>query len=90
MTSDQDVESALATGPADTRGGIRGLCIRRFPDQIKSVQWERIQFSGGLLPRTLEMGDLFVPEAVQSCAQIFAHATSPMDALDTWNSGKDS
>ena len=90
LTSDQDIESALTTGPADTRGGIRGLCIRRFSDQIKSMQWERIQFSGGLLPRTLEMGDLFAPEAVQTCMQIFAHAASPVDALKTWNTRKES
>jgi proteasome accessory factor A len=90
MTSDQDVESALLAGPVDTRGGIRGLCIRRFQDQIKSMQWERIQFSGGLLPRTLEMGDLFEPEAVQACAEIFESATSPVDALNVWNRGKES
>ncbi len=89
MTSEQDVESALVAGPSDTRGGIRGLCIKRFPDQIKSMQWERIQFSGGLLPRTLEMGDLFEPEAVQGCAQIFERAASPMDALNAWNRGKE-
>jgi len=53
------------------------------------MQWERIQFSGGLLPRTLEMGDLFEPQAVQACAKIFEHAASPMDALNTWNSRKE-
>jgi Pup amidohydrolase len=90
MTSAQDVESALVAGPIDTRAGIRGLCIRRFPNQIKSMQWERIQFSGGLLPRTLEMGDLFAPQAVQACAQIFESATSPMDALNAWNREKES
>jgi proteasome accessory factor A len=89
MTSEQDVESALVVGPADTRGGIRGLCIRRFPDQIKSMQWERIQFSGGLLPRTLEMGDLFEPQAVQTCAQVFERAASPMDGLNAWNREKE-
>jgi proteasome accessory factor A len=90
MTSEQDVESALVGGPADTRGGIRGLCVKRFPDQIKSMQWERIQFSGGLLPRTLEMGDLFEPQAVHTCAKIFERAASPMDALSVWNREKES
>jgi proteasome accessory factor A len=90
MTSEQDIESALVVGPADTRGGIRGLCIRRFPDQIKSMQWERIQFSGGLLSRTLEMGDLFETQAVQACAKIFECAASPLDALNEWNRDKES
>jgi Pup amidohydrolase len=90
MTSEQDVESALVAGPADTRAGIRGLCIRRFPDQIKSMQWERIQFSGVLLPRTLEMGDLFEPEAVHACSKVFERANSPFDALKEWNREKES
>jgi proteasome accessory factor A len=90
MTSEQDVELALVAGPDDTRGGIRGLCIKRFPDQIKSMQWERIQFSGGLLPRTLEMGDLFEPQAVHTCAKIFECAASPLDALSVWNREKES
>ena len=66
MTSEHDVESALVVGPADTRAGIRGLASDGFRIEIKSMQWERIQFSGGLLPRTLEMGDLFEPQAVRS------------------------
>ena len=54
------------------------------------MQWERIQFSGGLLPRTLEMGDLFEPEAVQACSKVFERADSPCDALNEWNREKES
>jgi proteasome accessory factor A len=90
MTTEADVEQALSAGPGDTRGGLRGLCVRRFPDQIKTMQWERIQFSGGLIPRTLEMGDLFNPEEVKSCAAIFEAATSPAEAVATWKQRKDS
>ena len=89
MTTDSDVEQALSAGPHDTRGGLRGLCVRRFPDQIKSMQWERIQFSGGLTGKTLEMGDLFNPEDVKTCAAIFEAAASPADAVATWKRGKD-
>jgi proteasome accessory factor A len=90
MTTDADIDAAMVEGPRDTRGGLRGLCVRRFPDQIKSMQWERIQFSGGLLPRTLEMSDLFEPSDVKACAAAFESAASPMDALKAWNSGKES
>src|SRR5215217_886666 len=89
LTTDGDVEQALSSGPHDTRGGLRGLCVRRFPDQIKSMQWERIQFSGGLMGKTLEMGDLFNPEAVKHCAEIFGAAVSPADAVDSWKQRKD-
>jgi proteasome accessory factor A len=89
LTNEKDVERALLSGPCDTRGGLRGLCVRRFPDQIKGMQWERIQFSGGLRSRTLDMGDLFEPEAVLRCAEIFETASSPAEALDVWTARKD-
>jgi Pup amidohydrolase len=89
MTTEADVEQALSAGPRDTRGGLRGLCVRRFPDQIRSMQWERIQFSGGLMPKTLEMGDLFHPDDVTACAAIFETAASPSDALAAWKNRKD-
>lgn len=90
MTTEADVEQALSVGPQDTRGGLRGLCVRRFPDQIKSMQWERIQFAGGLIPKTLEMGDLFKPEDVKACAGIFEEAPSPAEGLAIWKQRKDS
>jgi proteasome accessory factor A len=89
MTTNADVEEALTAGPADTRGGLRGLCVRRFPDQIRSMQWERIRFSGGLLGHTLEMGNLFHPSDVKHCAAIFGTAASPAEAVARWQSGKD-
>jgi proteasome accessory factor A len=89
MTTEPDVEQALSTGPQDTRGGLRGLCVRRFPDQIKGMQWERIQFGGGIRSRTLEMDDLFDPMEVQACAEIFERAASPGEALAAWNTRKE-
>ena len=88
VTTDEDIDSAMVAGPSDTRGGIRGLCIRRFPDHIKSVQWERISFNGGLLPRTLDMNDLFEPEQVKALAGILSGAATPSEALDRWNHTK--
>ena len=89
ITTDADIEGALVAGPADTRGGLRGLCIRRFPDHIKGMQWERIQFSGGVRAQTLEMGDLFEPSEVRACAEIFEQAASPAEALKGWNKRKE-
>jgi proteasome accessory factor A len=89
MTTDTDVEQALIHGPTDTRGGLRGLCVRRFPEQIKAMQWERIRFSGGLRSRTLEMGKLFDPEDVRRCAEMFERAASPAEALMAWNTRKE-
>ena len=89
MTTERDIAQALSAGPSDTRGGLRGLCVRRFPEQITAMQWERIQFGGGLRVRTLEMGDLFHPDEVQACASLFETAASPADALAAWSRRKE-
>jgi proteasome accessory factor PafA2 len=89
LTTEEDIVQALAVGPPDTRGGLRGLCVRRFSDRISQMQWERIRFSGGWRSQTLEMGDLFDPADVQRCAALFEKAASPADALAAWNTRKD-
>jgi len=89
LTTEEDIQQALAAGPPDTRGGLRGLCVRRFSDQISQMQWERIRFSGGWGPLTLEMGDLFDPSDVRMCASLLESAASPADALAVWNTRKD-
>lgn len=92
MTTEADIEQALTAGPGDTRGGLRGLCVRRFPDQIKAMQWERIQFAGGLKGKgnVLEMGDLFDPAEVRACAEIFERAAAPAEGLAAWEIRKES
>lgn len=86
----RDIERAMAEGPADTRGGIRGLCLRRFPDQVKSVQWERVQFRGGLRAPTLDLSDLFDAEEVRELTNALTQAASPAEALEQWSSTKES
>lgn len=89
LTTDADIEAAMTRGPADTRGGIRGLCVQRFFDHITSVQWERIKFNGGLLPRTLDMNDLFDPREVKLLSGILSASATPSEALDQWNKRKE-
>lgn len=89
MTTDDGIEAALRSGPPDTRGGVRGLCVQRFPDEIQSIQWEQVRFNGGLRSRTLDMRDLFDPQEVTRCAGIFKDAQSPADALAAWTHRKD-
>jgi proteasome accessory factor A len=84
LVSDAEIEQAVKDGPPDTRGGIRGLCVQRFPDQIKAVQWERIQFRNGLLSATLDLGDLFDQESIQSLRGLLETAHSPAAVLKQW------
>lgn len=89
MTTDDEIAKAVRNGPSDTRGGLRGLCVQKFSDQIRSVQWEGIQFAGRLRSRSLDMGDLFDPQEVQRCVDLFQRAPSPADALAAWSHRKD-
>ena len=89
ITTEEGVEAALRSGPSDTRGGVRGLCVRRFSAQIQSMQWERIQFNTNVRSQHLDMGDLFDPQEVRRCVDIFQHAGSPADALATWSHRKE-
>jgi proteasome accessory factor A len=90
LTTDADIQRAMTVGPCDTRGGIRGLCVSRFREQIQSIQWERVKFTGGLLPKTLDMSDLFEPAEVQELAAVLENAASPIDALRAWGQRKES
>lgn len=89
LATEEDIARALNEGPSDTRGGIRGLCVRRFPGQIKSVQWEQVRFKGLLTPHLLDLGDLFEPEEVQRLSAVLTAAASPADALTEWNQRKE-
>ncbi|MGH7230296.1 MAG: proteasome accessory factor PafA2 family protein [Nitrospiraceae bacterium] len=89
LTREFDIDAAIAAGPNDTRGGIRGLCIRRFRQHIKSVQWERVQFRGMLMPKVLEMGDLFEPDDVRDLTHMLETAASPAEAIDAWEQRKE-
>jgi Pup amidohydrolase len=53
------------------------------------MQWERIGFSGGWRPVTLEMGDLFDPADVRMCVSLFESAASPIDAVAAWKARKE-
>ena len=88
LTTDAEIASAMRP-VRDTRGGIRGLCVRRFPDRIKSIQWERIQFTGGVLPQNFGYaGSLRARCVSRTCAQILETADTPSDALKRWNATK--
>ncbi len=89
LTTDGEIDHAMVVGPRDTRGGIRGLCVRRFREHIQSIQWERVRFIGDILPKTLDMSDLFEPEAVWELAAALEKASLPIDALQVWGQRKE-
>lgn len=42
LVSPEAVQHAVEHPPADTRAAIRGWCVQRYPNQVESINWERI------------------------------------------------
>jgi proteasome accessory factor PafA2 len=51
MVSDADIEAAIEAPPEDTRAYLRGICLKRFRQQVFSVSWDSLAF-------TLAEGDI--------------------------------
>jgi proteasome accessory factor A len=47
MHSDADVEFAMTHPPTTTRAFFRGECIRRWPDEVVSANWDSLVFDTG-------------------------------------------
>ena len=72
----------MREGPLDTRGGIRGLCVKRFSSQIQSVQWEQIQFKPEAgQSRTLDLNDVVNPTVVGALRTTIETAHSVSDVV---------
>lgn len=79
LVADADIVAAMDDGPSDTRGGIRGMCVRRFGRAIKSVQWEGIQFKDLPASDSLNLADMFDPRVIQGVRDRIEHATNPTE-----------
>ena len=89
LVGEAEIQAALSEGPRDTRAGIRGCCIRKFADQIQSVQWEGVRFAGGWRSRVLDLSDLFDPSAVYACRDLLEQAGTPEEAIALWGQRKE-
>ncbi len=82
VCSEEDILRAMREGPIDTRGGIRGLCVKQFGRHIHSVQWEHVQFKSeiGSL-KTLDLNDAVTPVVVSALKASIEAASSFSDVL---------
>lgn len=58
VASDADVLRAADCPPADTRAFLRGLCITRFGDAVRSVTWSRVNLDVSGTTVLLDMSDM--------------------------------
>nr|BAL54684.1 hypothetical conserved protein [uncultured Acetothermia bacterium]BAL58330.1 proteasome component [Candidatus Acetothermum autotrophicum] len=45
LVTDEEIVRAMRHAPTDTRAFIRGLCVRRFSEAIRALNWGRITLS---------------------------------------------
>ena len=83
LVDEAEIVSAMDQGPADTRGGLRGLCIKRFGPMIRSVQWEGIEFKGLSRCRQLDFKDTFDPGEIIQLRKKIEEARTPSELFTT-------
>lgn len=77
LCEESDIQRAMQVGPQDTRGGLRGTCVRQFPQYLESVQWERVTFRQAGQAFVFDMGDLVDPVSVSYYADRLSAAHDP-------------
>jgi proteasome accessory factor A len=88
LTTDQEIQEALIFPPEGTRARIRGLCIRKFKDQIQSIQWEKISFKNGWHKPVLNMERLLDPREINEWHTQLEAASSWKEAMNVLSSLK--
>jgi proteasome accessory factor A len=70
-------------GPRDTRGGLRGLCVQRFGEDITSIQWEGVYFRGQNGSLHLDLMDHLEPVSVAHCRSLIEEARTPLEMIES-------
>jgi len=83
LCEERDIQEAMKHGPRDTRGGLRGLCVQRFGEDITSIQWEGVHFRGQNSGLHLDMMDHLEPVSVAHCRSVVEQADTPLDIIET-------
>ena len=83
VCEEHEIQEAMKHGPRDTRGGLRGLCVQRFGEDITSIQWEGVHFRGQNGGLHLDLLDHLDQVSVAKCRSIIEHADTPFDMIAT-------
>ncbi len=81
VAQDAEIQAAMKDGPLDTRGGLRGLCVQRFGEDITSIQWEGVYFRGHNGGLHLDLNDHLEPLSVAHCRSILENAETPLQIM---------
>jgi proteasome accessory factor PafA2 len=82
MCQEHEIQEAMKHGPRDTRGGLRGLCVQRFGEDITSIQWEGVHFRSQNGRLHLDLMDHLEPVSVAQCRSVVEQADTPFDMIE--------
>jgi proteasome accessory factor A len=83
LSQEHEIQEAMKHGPLDTRGGLRGLCVQRFGEDITSIQWEGVHFNGNNGKLHLDLMDHLEPVSVAHCRSVLEDAKTPFDMIES-------
>ncbi len=83
LSQEDDIQEAMKHGPLDTRGGLRGLCVQRFGEDISSIQWEGVHFNGKNSKLHLDLLDHLEPVSVAHCRAALESAKTPLEIIES-------
>ncbi|MBI3607962.1 MAG: proteasome accessory factor PafA2 family protein [Nitrospirae bacterium] len=81
LADEAAVASARERGPVDTRAAVRGLCVRKFPDEIDSIQWGNVVAKGNV---ALDLEGLFHPDEIRRLYDYLEEATGLAAGIRSW------
>jgi proteasome accessory factor A len=83
VCQESEIQGAMKHGPRDTRGGLRGLCVQRFGEDITSIQWEGVHFRGQNGGLHLDLMDRLEPGSVAACRAAVEQAATPIEMIES-------
>jgi proteasome accessory factor A len=85
IVTDEEIDVAVDEPPGDTRAYIRGMCLKKFRQQVFSVNWDSLAFNleGGDI-RRIALEDPFQGTKAQ-VAEAIAAATSAAEFVATFS-----
>ena len=81
LTTEADITNAVAQPPEGTRAYFRGHCLQKFPESVRSLNWDSIEFvvDGGV--ETLDLKTCVEWETAATFNDILQRAESVQDLL---------
>ena len=82
VVTDEQIQAAMHTPPADTRAYFRGKSLNKFEDAVKTVQWDSISFDIKGRTVTVNMNSLANPEIAQKYNEALDLSPNPQTLIE--------